>query len=49
MTWLGTFALFGDLAPGYYLTAVAVLSLWALVTIHVTSADKTFTSDPAKG
>jgi MHS family proline/betaine transporter-like MFS transporter len=49
MTWLGTFALIGDLAPGYYLTAVAVFSLWALVTIHVTSADKTFTSDPAKG
>jgi MFS transporter, MHS family, proline/betaine transporter len=48
MTWLGTFALIGDLAPGYYLTAVAVFSLWALVTIRRTSADQTFTSDPTK-
>ncbi|WP_051334536.1 MFS transporter [Bradyrhizobium sp. Ai1a-2] len=32
MTWLGGFALIGELAPGYYLTAVAVLSLAALVT-----------------
>lgn len=39
MTWLGGFALIGDLAPGYYLTAVCVLSLWALVTIRRTSAD----------
>jgi len=48
MTWLGTFTLIGDLAPGYYLTAVCVFSLWALITIHMTSADKTFTSDPTK-
>jgi hypothetical protein len=27
------------LAPGYYLTAVCVLSLWALVTIRVMKAD----------
>jgi MFS transporter, MHS family, proline/betaine transporter len=39
MTWLGTFAAIGELAPGYYLTAVCVLSLWALVTIRVMSAD----------
>jgi MFS transporter, MHS family, proline/betaine transporter len=32
MTWLGGFALIGELAPGYYLTAVAILSLAALVT-----------------
>jgi MHS family proline/betaine transporter-like MFS transporter len=32
MTWLGGFALIGELAPGYYLTAVAVLSLAALMT-----------------
>jgi MFS transporter, MHS family, proline/betaine transporter len=38
MTWLGGFALFGDLAPGYYLTAVAILSLGTLLTIHATSA-----------
>lgn len=40
MTWLGTFPLIGKLAPGYYLTGVAVLSLCALVTIRRTSADK---------
>ena len=34
MTWLGTFALIGDLAPGYYLTVVCCLSLWALITIR---------------
>jgi MHS family proline/betaine transporter-like MFS transporter len=34
MTWLGGFALIGDLAPGYYLTAVAILSLGTLLTIH---------------
>jgi len=39
MTWLGGFALIGNLAPGYYLTVVCVLSLWALVTIRWTSAD----------
>ena len=40
MTWLGGFALIGDLAPGYYLMAVCVLSLWALATIRRTSADR---------
>jgi MHS family proline/betaine transporter-like MFS transporter len=44
-TWLGSFALIGDLAPGYYLTAVCLFSLWSLVTIKMRSADKTFTSD----
>jgi len=34
MTWLGGFALIGDLAPGYYLTAICMLSLTALVTIR---------------
>jgi len=48
MTWLGTFALIGDLAPGYYLTAVCLFSLWSLFTIRRTAADKTFTSDPTK-
>jgi MHS family proline/betaine transporter-like MFS transporter len=38
MTWLGAFALIGDLAPGYYLTAVAILSLGTLLTIHATRA-----------
>jgi MFS transporter, MHS family, proline/betaine transporter len=38
MTWLGGFALIGDLAPGYYLTAVGILSLGTLLTIHATSA-----------
>jgi len=47
-TWLGSFALIGDLAPGYYLTAVCLFSLWALVTIHRLSADKTFISDIAQ-
>src|SRR6202012_5005675 len=42
MTWLGSFALIGDLAPGYYLTAVCLFSLWGLITIHWTSPDKTF-------
>jgi MHS family proline/betaine transporter-like MFS transporter len=40
VTWLGTFALLGDLAPGYYLTAVCVFSLWALITIRRTRADR---------
>jgi MFS transporter, MHS family, proline/betaine transporter len=38
MTWLGGIAFIGDLAPGYYLTLVCVLSLSALVTIRRTSA-----------
>jgi len=37
---LGTFALIGDLAPGYYLTAVCVFSLWALITIRRIGADR---------
>jgi MFS transporter, MHS family, proline/betaine transporter len=41
MTWLGGFPAIGDLAPGYYLTGVALLSLCALVTIRRTSADST--------
>jgi MHS family proline/betaine transporter-like MFS transporter len=39
MTWLGGFALIGDLAPGYYLTSVGILSLGTLMTIHATSAN----------
>ena len=39
MTWLGGFPAIGDLAPGYYLTGVAILSLCALITIRRTSAD----------
>jgi MHS family proline/betaine transporter-like MFS transporter len=42
MTWLGGFALIGDLAPGYYLTVVCALSLWALMTIRRTSADTAY-------
>ena len=38
MTWLGGFAPIGTLAPGYYLTAVAILSLGTLLTIQVTRA-----------
>ena len=38
MTWLGGIAFIGDLAPGYYLTSVGILSLAALVTIRRTSA-----------
>ncbi|HZP75543.1 MAG TPA: MFS transporter [Pseudolabrys sp.] len=34
MAWLGTFAAIGALAPSYYLSAVGVLSLAALVTIR---------------
>lgn len=34
MTWMGGFALIGELAPGYYLTAVCILSLCALFTIR---------------
>jgi len=39
MTWLGAFALIGDLAPGYYLTVIGVMSLRARVTIRTTGAD----------
>jgi MHS family proline/betaine transporter-like MFS transporter len=39
-TWLGSFALIGDLAPGYYLTAVCLFSLWALITIRRMGADR---------
>jgi MFS transporter, MHS family, proline/betaine transporter len=45
VTWLGTFAAIGDLAPGYFLTAVALFSLGCLITIHAVSADKTFHSE----
>ena len=38
MAWLGGFALIGDLAPGYYLTLVCILSLATLITIRTTSA-----------
>jgi MHS family proline/betaine transporter-like MFS transporter len=48
VTWLGTFAAVGDLAPGYFLTAVALFSLGCLITIHVISADKTFHSESAR-
>lgn len=34
ITWLGTFALIGDLAPGYYLTVIGVMSLAALIAIR---------------
>ena len=34
MTWMGGFVLIGELAPGYYLTAVGIVSLGALVTIR---------------
>ena len=34
MTWLGSIAIIGDLAPGYYLTLVCMISLYALVTIR---------------
>jgi MHS family proline/betaine transporter-like MFS transporter len=36
MTSLGTIAFIGDLAPGYYLTLVCILSLAALITIRKT-------------
>ena len=38
MTWLGGFAAIGGLAPGYYLTVVCILSLYALITIRRTGA-----------
>ena len=34
MTWMGGFAPIGELAPGYYLTGVCLLSLWSLFTIR---------------
>jgi MHS family proline/betaine transporter-like MFS transporter len=34
MTWLGGIAVIGDLAPGYYLTLVCMLSLYALIMIR---------------
>lgn len=34
MTWMGGFAAIGELAPGYYLTAVCILSLGTLFTIR---------------
>jgi MHS family proline/betaine transporter-like MFS transporter len=40
MTWLGAIAFIGDLSPAYYLTAVGIVSLSALITIRRTSADK---------
>jgi MHS family proline/betaine transporter-like MFS transporter len=39
MAWLGGFAVIGDLAPGYYLTLICVLSLSALITIRRTGAN----------
>ena len=39
-TWLGSFALIGDLAPGYYLTAVCIFSLWSLIMIRLRAADR---------
>jgi MHS family proline/betaine transporter-like MFS transporter len=39
MTWLGSIAIIGDLAPSYYLTLVCLVSLYALVTIRRISAD----------
>ncbi len=38
MAWLGSIAFIGDLAPGYYLTSVSILSLATLTTIRRTSA-----------
>jgi MHS family proline/betaine transporter-like MFS transporter len=39
MAWLGGFAAIGDLAPGYYLTLICVLSLSALIEIRRTGAN----------
>jgi len=39
MAWLGGFAVIGDLAPGYYLTLICVLSLAALLEIRRTGAN----------
>jgi MHS family proline/betaine transporter-like MFS transporter len=38
MASLGSIAFIGDLAPGYYLTVVCVVSLYALTSIRRTSA-----------
>src|SRR6202051_935219 len=40
VTWLDAFALIGDLAPGYDLTAVCPFSLWALFMIRRIRADR---------
>jgi MHS family proline/betaine transporter-like MFS transporter len=40
VTWLGSIAVIGDLAPGYYLTAVCLFSLWALIAIRRSRADR---------
>jgi MHS family proline/betaine transporter-like MFS transporter len=42
MAWLGSFPGIGDLAPGYYLTLIAVLNLSALITIKRTKAEFSF-------
>jgi MHS family proline/betaine transporter-like MFS transporter len=42
MAWLGGFAAIGDLAPGYYLSAVCLLSLCALIEIRRTKANVSF-------
>jgi MHS family proline/betaine transporter-like MFS transporter len=34
VTWLGSIAIIGDLAPGYYLTLVCMVSLYALIMIR---------------
>jgi MHS family proline/betaine transporter-like MFS transporter len=39
MTWLGGIVFIGDLAPGYYLTLIGLISLYSLITIRRTSAD----------
>ena len=39
MAWLGGFPAIGDLAPGYYLTLIAVISLFTLITIRRTAAN----------
>ena len=36
---IGLVALIGDLAPGYYLTLICMLSLYALIVIRRSSAD----------
>ncbi len=42
MAWMGSFAFFGNLAPGYYITLCGIVSLCALVTIRRTAADDGF-------
>jgi MHS family proline/betaine transporter-like MFS transporter len=39
MTWLGSIALIGELAPGYYLTLICVVSLYSLMAIRRSSAN----------